>query len=183
VSYYAAGRDAFPGVSPDFEQLYLRVIDGDCGTGVAAPGGGGPGPAGVRPSLRNVSMTSRRFRVGRKPTVVAARKKVPVGTAFRFTLNESATLTIRIDRLTKGRRVKKRCLQPTRKRRHRKLCQRATKSGALTRRNLPAGPGKVQFSGRLGTRKLTPGNYRATLTAAAAGVKSTPVALRFSIVR
>ncbi|MEA2427019.1 MAG: hypothetical protein QOF37_647 [Thermoleophilaceae bacterium] len=184
VTYYASGRNAFPGVSPDFEQLYLRVIGGDCGTVVAAPGGGGgPGPGGARLSLSNVSMSSRRFRVGRKPTVVAARKKVPVGTAFRFTLNQSATVTIRIDRLTKGRRVKKRCLKPTRKRRHGKPCQRATKRGTLTRRNLPAGSRKVQFSGRLGTRKLTPGSYRATLTATAAGVKSTPVALRFAIVR
>ena len=189
VSYYARGRNVFTGVSPDFTQLYARGLDGrGCATpsgsgGGAAGGGGGGGltPA-RRPVISRASMTRRRFRVGRKRTAVAA-KKVKIGTAFRFRLNETANVAIRIDRLAKGRRVKKRCLAPTRARRHRKPCTRASRRGTLSRRVLAAGTRRVAFSGRIGKRKLAAGKYRATLTASASGLRSKPVSLRFTVVR
>ena len=184
ITYFARGREVFPGVSPDFEQLYMRVLDGGCPTPPAAVAGG---PAPVRPVLSRVSMTNKRFRVGKKRTVVLAKKRhakrVKVGTAFRFRLNVRATVTIRIDRLTKGKRVKKRCVKPRAKYRKRKNCTRALKRGTLTRRSLKAGARRVAFSGRIGRRKLSPGKYRATLTASAAGLKSKPVRLRFTVVR
>jgi hypothetical protein len=180
VAYYARGRNAFPGMSPDFMQLYMRVLDGNCAT----PGAAGAPP--IRPSLSRVSMTNKRFRVGKKRTVVVAKKKrrrVKVGTAFRFTLNVPATVTIRIDRLTKGKRVKKRCVAPKPKLRKHKNCLRARKKGTLTRRSLAVGARRVAFSGRIGKRKLASGSYRATLTATATGLKSKPVRLRFTVVR
>jgi len=134
-------------------------------------------------------MTNKRFRVGKKRTVVVAAakkrrtKRVKVGTTFRFRLNVAATVTIRIDRLTKGKRVKKHCVKPKRKYRKRKNCVRALKRGTLTRRSLHAGSRRVAFSGRIGKKKLAPGSYRATLTASASGLKSKPVRLRFTVVR
>ncbi len=182
LAYFARGREVFPGVSPDFDQLYMRVLGGNCPTPAAA---GGPTP--VRPALSRVSMTNKRFRVGKKRTTVVAKKRrarrVKVGTAFRFRLNVPATVTIRIDRLTKGKRVKKRCVKPRAKYRKRKNCTRALKRGTLTRRSLKAGARRVAFSGRIGKKKLSPGSYRATLTASAAGLKSKPVRLRFTVVR
>ncbi len=185
LSYYARGRDVFPGMSPDFTQLYARVLDGTCQTPQPS---GSPTPvasAPVRPALSRVSMTRKRFRVGKKRTpVVAKRKKrAKVGTTFRFTLNVPAAVTIRIDRLTKGKRVKKRCVAPKPKLRKRRTCTRARRKGTLTRRSLAAGARRVAFSGRIGKRKLAAGRYRATLTATAAGVKSQSVKLAFTVVR
>lgn len=183
LSYYENGRNVFPGMSPDFTQLYARVLDGNCQT---PPPVGGPGPAAVAPRLSRVSMTNRRFRVGKKRTAVVARKRkrrAKVGTTFRFTLDQAATVTIRIDRLTKGKRVKKRCVAPKAKLRKHKSCVRARKRGTLTRKSLAAGARRVAFSGRIGKRKLPVGSYRATLTATAAGLKSKPVRLRFTVVR
>jgi Tol biopolymer transport system component len=171
VTYYARGRNVFPGMSPDFTQLYARELDGSrCASRTIAGGGSGAGtsPPRVRPVLSGVSMTSRRFKVGKKRTAVSA--KLGTGTTFRFKLNETATVAIRIDRLVKGRHGKKKRV-------------RAKKIGTLTRRGLAAGGRKVPFSGRIGKRKLAPGNYRATLVATASGLGSKPVALRFKVVR
>jgi hypothetical protein len=45
------------------------------------------------------------------------------------------------------------------------------------------GAGRVGFSGRIGHRPLTPGAYKAVLTASNAGGRSAPVTLSFTIVR
>jgi Tol biopolymer transport system component len=188
LSFYARGRGIVPGLSPDFQQLFVRVLEGDCGTTGPTPGAGdgGPGPGTTTvaaPVLSKASMSARRFRVGKKATAVSARKRAPVGTKFRFTLSATATVAIRLDRLTKGRRVGKRCLKATSRLRKRKPCDRASKKGTLTRKDLGAGARSVAFSGRVGARKLSPGRYRATLTAIAAGGSSKPVALAFTVVR
>jgi hypothetical protein len=57
------------------------------------------------------------------------------------------------------------------------------KKGTLTRRSLAAGGRRVAFSGRIGKRRLAPGRYRATLVATAAGLKSKPAKLSFTVVR
>jgi Tol biopolymer transport system component len=190
LSFYARGRGIVPGLSPDFQELFARVLEGDCGTVAAGGGGGdgggpGPGQGGTAaPVLSKVSLSARRFRVGKKATAVTARrKKAPVGTKFRFTLSASATLTIRLDRLTKGRRVGKRCFKATRRLRKRKACDRATAKGTLTRKDLGAGAHSVAFTGRVGKHALSPGRYRATLTAGAAAGSSKPVRLAFTVVR
>jgi hypothetical protein len=171
-------------VSPDYFEFYMLVLGGNCGSVVPPVAA----PAATPPALSHVSITRRRFRVGPKATPVIARarrkkSKAKVGTQFRFSLNEAATVTIRIDRLTKGRRVGKRCVKPKAKLRRRKACTRATKKGVLTRRGLTAGAHRVAFSGRIGRRKLAAGRYRATLVANAAGLKSKAVKLSFTVVR
>jgi hypothetical protein len=63
-----------------------------------------------------------------------------------------------------GRRVGDRCEIPTRRLRNRRRCTRNKRAGGLTRRNLPAGPSAIRFSGRIGRRALAAGRYRATIT-------------------
>lgn len=184
VAFFAVGRGLVEGVSPDFAQAYERVLDGDCTTPPVPAAGGGPSAQPPKaPVLSRVSMTHRRFRVGPKRTAVTARR-AKVGTTFRFTISDVATVTIRIDRLKKGRRSGTRCVKPTLRLRRHKACTRAQLKGRLTRRALAAGAHRVAFSGRIGRRRLAVGRYRATLTATGTtGLQSTSRTLAFRIVR
>jgi CSLREA domain-containing protein len=142
----------------------------------------GPG-AGV-PVLTRVSLSTSVFTVGSKRTPVSARaRRHKRGTTIRFTLSEPATVKIAIQRAAAGRRKGKRCVKPTRKLRKAKNCTRYNGVGTLTRTG-KAGANKVAFSGRIGTRKLTTGTYRAVLGATdAAGNHSTTRTVKFRIVR
>jgi hypothetical protein len=136
------------------------------------------------PSLSSASLTNRRFRVGKKSTAISARK-VPVGTSFRFRLSALARVQITITRSAKGLRRGRGCVAPTSKLKqaHAKGCTRTLTVGKLTRSNLRAGTNAIVFSGRIGKRALSPGTYKALLSASNVGGRSRPVALSFTVVR
>jgi photosystem II stability/assembly factor-like uncharacterized protein len=168
------GGAALPGVTDlvfdaDGRTLYAatRTFGLAAWTRLVAPGPGpGPGPVHdtVAPVLTHVSLTRRRFAVGKARTPVSAR--VRRGTTLRLTLSERATLRIAVLRETH---------------RHRRL--RLRSAGTLTR-SLPVGPARVAFSGRIGRRALRPARYRMKLVASdAAGNRSKALVLRFRIVR
>jgi hypothetical protein len=144
----------------------------------------------VAPSIRSLTIGSRRFRVGAKPTAVSAAAKrrgkrggTPLGTTIRYALSEAATARFQIDRVSAGRRVGRACRKPTRANRGRRACSRYTRVGVLTRR-AGKGANTLAFSGRIGRKALAPGSYRLTLTARdAAGNASRPRTLTFAIVR
>jgi hypothetical protein len=151
-----------------------------------APGHSTPfKPPAVRPRLSSVFLTHTRFRVSSEPTAISARKRTPLGTAFRFTLNEAASLRITVEHAVAGLRSGRRCLAPSAKlrRHHAKRCQRNVAVGAFSRAKQPTGAGMLTFSGRVGRKPLPPGAYRAVLSATAQGLTSAPVTLAFSIVR
>ena len=115
-----------------------------------APGPGGPGPGQAAdtqaPIISGLAVSNARFRVGAAATPLAARR-APVGTTFRYTLSEPATVTVAIQR-SRGRRWVKAA-----------TLQRAGRLGA----------NRLRFSGRVGRRKLAPGRYRAVFTATDTG--------------
>ena len=136
------------------------------------------------PSISGFSLANRRFRIARGATPVSARRRVPLGTTFRYSLSEPATVTLTIERPLPGRRVGRSCRKPTRSNRSRRRCTRYVRAGVLTRRN--KGPGRVStpFTGRIGRRKLALGSYRATLGATdAAGNRARTRQLVFTVVR
>jgi hypothetical protein len=136
------------------------------------------------PVLSVFTLTNKRFRVGPGRTAVAAAKQAPRGTTFRFTLSEVADVRIAIQRKLPGRRVGKSCRKATRKLRKRPKCTRYGAATALTRRHRPAGRNSVAFSGRIRSKALARGTYRATVTATdAAGNRSAPRAATFTIVK
>jgi hypothetical protein len=142
--------------------------------------GGAPGDA-IAPQLTDARMARKRFRVGGRPT---ARSAARAGSAFLFTLSESATVRIRIERAAAGRRSAGRCVKPRRRLAQARRCRRYVLVGTLTRRELAAGRQRVAFSGRLGKRRLAAGRYRALLSATdAAGNRGQPAKLAFRIVR
>jgi len=129
-----------------------------------APPPGTPPPGGadaLAPTISRLSLTNRRFRVGRRRTPLAA-GRVPIGTIFRYTLSESATVKITIQRRHAGR------------------WRRGGR--ALTRAAKP-GRNRLRFSGRIGRRALRAGVYRARFAATdAAGNRSGTATVRFRIV-
>lgn len=156
-----------------------------------APGAGGAGPApsgGVTgltarppaPSLTRVSMTRRRFAVAARATAIRA--SVPRGSVFVYRLSRTAALSIAIDELLPGRRsASGRCVAPRRRLRRARRCTRRHRRGALSR-SAAAGLDRTAFSGRIGSRALAPGRYRATLRARdTTGALSVPRATDFQI--
>jgi hypothetical protein len=143
---------------------------------VAAPVVPPPPPTGTK--ILSFSMLRTTFAVGSAPTATSAAKKPKRGSAFRYALSGAAGVTITIHALTPGRISKGRCVKPTRRLRRAKKCTRATRKGVL-RRAGAAGSNNVPFSGRIESKALPRGLYRATL--AAQGAKSR--ALRFRIVK
>lgn len=143
------------------------------------------GPPSKALQMTGARMTNRRFRVGRAATAISARRRAPVGTVFRFRLSAPARVQISFTRTAGGLRRGRSCVAPTRKlrRAHAKPCTRTLTVGRLTRSNLRAGVGSIAFSGRIGTKPLSPRSYRAVLTASGAGKHSLPVVLSFTIVR
>jgi hypothetical protein len=148
-------------------------------------GSGGSGSGSGRPSLTALSLVRKRFAVGSAPTALSGRRqrRPARGTKFLFTLNKPATVRFRIERLLPGRRVGRRCLAPTRARRLKPRCTRASLAGVISRRS-GAGSRSTPFSGRLGRRALAPGSYRAVVTATDVnGAVSAARQVSFTVVR
>jgi hypothetical protein len=114
-------------------------------------------PAATPPAISHFSQSHRRWRESGK----RGRHKPPIGTTFTFTLSASARVT-----LTFSVRGKRRPL------------------GTLTFAGRK-GRNRVKFAGHLGKhRRLKPGSYTVTITAAgASGKPSKPAKLSFKIVR
>ena len=82
-----------------------------------------------------------------------------------------------------GRRKGKTCVAPTRALAKAQRCTRLITKGTLTRTS-KAGANRVAFSGRIGSRALSPGVYQATLTATdKAKNTSTHKSVLFTIVK
>jgi IPT/TIG domain/Putative Ig domain len=133
----------------------------------------------VRPVVSGLSQASARWLEARKR---GARSKLPVGTTFRFTLNEPATVHIQLSQSATGRKVGKRCVVPASQHDHRRgSCTAIRVLGTLTLNGL-AGVNTVKFAGTLpGHRRLAPGRYELQLTATAAGETSSAATLTFTI--
>jgi hypothetical protein len=177
------GSARVQGAAPDIG-AYETVPPAPPGGGSTVPGS--PVPPGASadltpPDVRELALTNRTFAVGSVSTPVAARAKR--GTTFRLTVNEKATIRIAFERSEPGRRKGRRCVKPTRKNRKARKCKRWVPRGSIQRLAGP-GPVEIAFSGRIGTKALQPGSYRALVTAQdAAGNTSAQNTLTFKVVK
>jgi virginiamycin B lyase len=154
--------------------------------GIDIPGGGGGGGGGggndtTRPQLSRLSVSAKRFRIGSGRATASA---VATGTTIRYRLSEASTVTLSFERVRPGRRVRGRCVKPTRRNRTRKRCTRhVTVKPGLTFGDQAAGQRRIRFEGRLSRRKvLKPGVYRLTLRARdTAGLRSAPLRTRVTL--
>jgi Tol biopolymer transport system component len=157
-------------------QVFKAVTVGAAPAGPAdqPPGGGGGGGGGDTPGqliLDRVSLGKTRFVAGK-------RVSSKVGTALTLRLNAAATVTLRFERSSAGRRVKGACRVGAKKG---KRCTRYTRVGTITRSFAP-GTSSVAISGTLGKKKLAVGAYRLSVTARGGDGKSTAAkVLSFSV--
>ncbi|MDQ6807155.1 MAG: PKD domain-containing protein, partial [Actinomycetota bacterium] len=148
------------------------------------PGGHPIGPGSAPPSVTGYAIANAVFRVGRAitPMTGQAAKAVATGTKFTYRLSEGAVTKIALLQLAPGRKKGRACVKLTAKVTAGKTCIRAIPEGTLTRTS-HAGANAVAFTGRLGGHALTPGRYRAVLTATdSAGNASKPKTLTFKVV-
>ena len=134
-----------------------------------------PRRAATGPGISNLTLSHRRF-------TVASRGAAKGGTTFRYELSEAATVTVTLRRRSAGRKVAGKCRSRTRANRRRPPCIRYRRLGRLRQAGV-AGSNTRWFGGRLGRRKLNPGNFRASFVATdAAGNRSRSKTVGFTIV-
>lgn len=149
---------------------------------IATPPATGPTPT---PTLTGVSEAHRRWREGDGNAVLAAtsKHKLPLGTSFAFTLNETARVTFVFSQTTFGHRVAGKCQAADQHNRKHVRCRRTLTRGTLTD-TAGAGRRKLAFQGQINGRRLPVGAYMLTLTATTdSGQRSRPHALRFTVGR
>jgi DNA-binding beta-propeller fold protein YncE len=138
-------------------------------------------PDTLAPTVTRFAVTPSRFRVARAATAIDTRasgrsRRAHRGSRLRFTLSDRADARIAIARAGLRHHAGRHCKG------HR--CTGYKLVGTLTRGNLPAGRTRIRFSGRIGTRALAPGHYRATVKATdPAGNRSRAIRAAFSVLR
>jgi hypothetical protein len=134
--------------------------------------------------ISNARQSHRRWREGLSLAQISRHSGPPVGTAFSFSLNESAAVSLRFTARVQGHRVGRRCAPLTHDRRKGRACKRTESAGVLSFGG-HSGTNKIAFDGRLSrTHKLRPGDYTLAINATnAAGQRSGTQPLRFTIVK
>ena len=133
------------------------------------------------PRITGLRMVPARFARGRLLPRVSRRARV--GSSIRFRLSEAARVTLSYERILPGRRVGRRCLAPTRRRRARRRCSRFVAVRRRSSLSARSGARRIRFQGRLTRRSaLKPGRYRLTLVAQdAAGNRSRATRANFTL--
>jgi N-acetylneuraminic acid mutarotase len=120
--------------------------------GALAPGGG---PDTAAPVITALRLSPRTFRAASGGASIATALR----TRIHYFTSESTTTTFTVQRLTAGRRVGKRCVQPNKHNRSRPQCTRKVPvKGHFSHRD-HGGTVSLRFSGRVGGHKLSPGRY------------------------
>jgi hypothetical protein len=162
---------------------WYAAYSGDTGDSPASSACGASMPRTVvtsSPRITHLSQSHRRWRRGKKLPHIASAKRPPVGTTFRFTVNQRVRMRFTFTKRVTGRKVGRRCLAHRAKGRR---CTRTVKAGTRVF-SAHAGRDKLRFQGRISARKrLRPGRYTLTVRATdSRGRRSAPRSLKFTIV-
>jgi uncharacterized repeat protein (TIGR01451 family) len=135
-------------------------------------------------NVSNATLSNRTFRASTRPRRAAfARRRPPVGTTFKFTLDKAAPVRFDFAQAVRGRKVNRRCVAQNRRNRRKPACRRTAIRGSLGFAG-HAGINTVRFYGWLSNRRrLKPGRYTLVITATTTGAGSTSKKLTFTIVR
>jgi hypothetical protein len=150
----------------------------------APPQAPAPHPPPQPPTLASVSQSHSLWRGGNRLATYSRNKKAPVGTAFKFVLNQQAVVSFVFSQQTGGRKVKGNCVAQTGANRRKPSCKRAVTQGTLTFSG-HSGLNTVTFQGRVTSSKRLPvGAYKLLITASnSVGERSSTRTLSFVIVR
>lgn len=134
---------------------------GDGGGSGAGAGGGSAAPAAPAATLTGLKLTPKSFRAASAsaggPFTTA---KTTRGTSVRFTLSAAATVDFTVSRERRGTRSGKSCVAPKKGKivKKSKRCTRLVPAGSFSS-TLVGGAITLRFTGRIGTKALTPGAY------------------------
>ncbi len=138
---------------------------------------GGPPPtpvaAGSTPVARLTLRVTQAHPRWREPTRSAATGRPPIDTHFVLTVNQSARVTLMFSQVLAGRRRHDRCRSINATDRNDPRCVRNVTLGELSLPITTAGRRRLDFTGRLGARRLGPGHYTVTIRATGAGGTAT----------
>lgn len=136
----------------------------------------------TNPTVSGFSQSASKWLEGNAlASITRATKKLPVGTTFKFTLSEAATVTLTFEHQAKGRKVGKKCVAVTKHNARKRRCSRTLTAGSIKLAGV-AGANRVRFYGRLSKHaKLKPGTYTVVITATAASRTSSSHSLKFTI--
>jgi hypothetical protein len=185
---------ALTGLSPSTTYHFRVIATAADGTATGAdgrfttapPSSTGTGGDGTTPpalaAATRLTLVPSRFR-GASSGPAAKPARVSVGTAVSYRLNIGARVRFTVARLLPGRRARGgRCVKPTRQNRSARKCTRRVRVRGSFTRTGSAGPNRFRFMGRIGGRKLKPGDYRLLATPTANGVRGRATSARFHIV-
>jgi hypothetical protein len=182
-----AGNSNFGASTSGAEQHTVNPPSGSGGG--ALPNNPPSSPSGALPAgnpplahVSGASQTNRRFRISIKSKLVrVSRRRPPVGTTFKYTLDRAAAVRFDFIQPGSGRKVNAKCVPPKKRNRGKPKC--TLRRGSLTFAG-HAGLNTVRFNGWLSRqKKLTPANYTLVMTAITPGVGETSQRLRFRIVQ
>jgi subtilase family serine protease len=109
------------------------------------------------------------------------RTRLPVGTSFSFSLDQTAKVTLRFSRQRSGRIKAGHCVAPGRAPRGARSCRLALGAGTISVTG-DHGANTVTFNGHTSSGNLSAGSYTVTLTAVGlSGKPSEPATLRFTV--
>ncbi len=188
--------------TPGVHRATLTVTDSSGLTGtsyveiriVDAPAAPPPSHHHTKPKITNLMLAPPTFAVSARATAVSARSSLSRrrsgtskgqsgdsrGSSIRFTLSETSTVTIAVERILTGHRSHGHCLSSARRGR---ACTVFESAGTLRRTAVRGGRVTIAFSGRIGQRPLAPGRYRVTVIATnTVRDISSPVSAPFTIV-
>jgi hypothetical protein len=140
------------------------------GSGGQTGGGSQGGQAATAPRLTGLGISPKRFAVRKSATI-------------RWTLDRAASLSVRVERVLKGRKVGIRCRPDSKRLRKRSPCTRYVSMGTI-KRAAKKGSATLKLARKVGRRTLQPGSYRLVVSATdAKGNRSAPRTLTFTVVR
>jgi streptogramin lyase len=131
--------------------------------------------------LTRFSLRPKAFLPASRGGSVARVSRAP-GTIVTYFGSEPAVTTFTITRMAAGRRHGRRCVRPTRSNRRARTCTRALEVGSFTHADA-VGRNRFRFTGRIGRRKLAPGDYLLTASPQSAGGVGRSVRKHFTILK
>lgn len=176
ASYWTGSGARYPGINPstNVESDLNRFIGhGAAGTWrlYATAGYEGSGGQGSSAAVDKWTLDIKTAGDIVPPTFS---KPAVSGRTIGFDLSEAASVQFRVERVSKGVKVKSKCLAPKKGRRG-KSCSRYTLLPGAIDRAGAAGVNSFAWNGKIGSKKLAPGKYRLTAIAKdAAGNTSSP---------
>ena len=138
-------------------------------------------PDVTRPVISRVRARPRAFTAQAGALDLAKRRKK--GTKFSYRVSEPARVSFTIERPTVGRKVGRKCRRRTNANRGKRACTLYRRVGSFSQSGA-TGRNSKKFSGKLRSRALRAGRYRAMLRATdPAGNRSKRKSVRFRVIR